>query len=170
MKNFTLTGDEVILGLISQASGIKGDLKAIIESDFFEYVSSKNSEFYIKSDDDQIKTLKFIRAQGKYLIVRAEGIDDRNSAELLKGSKIFASRNKLPKLEDDCFYYSQLEGLEVFENNVKIGKINSVNNFGAGDIIEILFENGDSEMYPFSKEIFPEVASDRVIFRKPNIS
>ena len=51
----------------------------------------------------------------------------------------------------------------------KIGIIIDVANFGAGDIIEIRFNNDTEEMFPFTKEFFPEIGKDYVVFKNTNV-
>jgi 16S rRNA processing protein RimM len=92
--------------------------------------------------------------------VKLQGVDDRNLAEALKGSKLYIDRAALPEIKkDDGFYFEDLVGLLAKDENDNIfGKVDGVFNFGAGDIIEVNFstEKG-TRMYPFSEEIVPTV-------------
>lgn len=92
---------------------------------------------------------------------RFGGIDDRDQAEALKGTKLYIERTALPEIaQEDGFYFEDLEGLEVRDvDGEKFGVIDGVYNFGAGDIIEVALEKGKM-MYPFSDEIVPEVNID----------
>lgn len=93
------------------------------------------------------------------LIATLEGIADRNAAEPLKGTELFVPSNKLPPLKDDSeYYWEALIGLEVRDTDGELlGIVHAVHNFGASDIIEIAFPNGEMEMFPFVDNIFPEV-------------
>lgn len=96
-------------------------------------------------------------------IFRLEGVSSRTEAEKLIGHKIYINKDALPPLESDEFYINDLTGLAVLDmQGDNIGKIKGCFNFGAGDILEISFTNGKSEMILFTKENFPEVSTEGV--------
>ena len=86
------------------------------------------------------------------------GVEDRNAAEALKQTKIYAQKSDFPAAEDGEYYSHELAGLEVRKpDGGKIGEVLAHHNFGAGDILEVKFNNGKTEMMPFVDEVFPEV-------------
>lgn len=101
--------------------------------------------------------LKLIGHQKECLIVQIAGVSDRNTAETLKGIELFALRSKLPITKENEFYYTDLIGLHVINENKTVGVITRVDNFGAGDIVEILFQNGKTVPFSFCHETFPHV-------------
>ena len=95
-------------------------------------------------------------------IAKIENIDDRNAAEALKNKNLYINKEHLPPITEDgdSFYYTELEGLQVIKlsTNEEIGKVKSVQNFGAGDILEIISNSNEhSFMIPFTKKFVPEV-------------
>ena len=93
--------------------------------------------------------------------MKIKGIDDRNTAEGLIGSRLYAEREVLPPLEnEDEFYQADLIGLEVRQNGSaqSAGRVAGIYNFGAGEILEIkVAATGKLEMIPFNRVYVPEV-------------
>ncbi len=94
------------------------------------------------------------------LRVKIKGIDDRNTAEGLIGSRLYAEREVLPLENEDEFYQADLIGLEVRQNGSAqpAGRVAGIYNFGAGEILEIkVAATGKLEMIPFNRVYVPEV-------------
>lgn len=143
-----MVGSELVkIAIISGASGMKGEVRLrlfVDDIDLFVkptilFDRSSNRQFFIES----------IRQTGNNVIAKIEGIVDRSSAESLKNTELFAFSSALPPLDEGEFYHSQLLGLETrLKNGEKIGIITAIQNFGAGDVIEIKKDSGESEMLP----------------------
>jgi 16S rRNA processing protein RimM len=154
----------ILLGVISSAHGIKGEV--IIKS--FTEVESDIARLSLMDENNDPITIKVIRKHPKSgLVCKISGCNDRNQAEAILKKKIYCLREDLPEIDnEDEFYFEDLHGLEVIDAEDKIiGKVTNVANYGAGDIIEITFTEGDkSEFFPFTKELFPEVTKKYVRF------
>ncbi|HJD56923.1 MAG TPA: ribosome maturation factor RimM, partial [Rickettsia endosymbiont of Sericostoma sp. HW-2014] len=102
------------------------------------------------------------------IICRFNQVNNRTSAEELKGCKIFCHRSDFPTLSEGEFYIEDLRGLLVLDSNlVVIGKITNIFNFNAGDIIEIEFVNNKTlELFPFNKQFFPVITKEHAILTK----
>jgi 16S rRNA processing protein RimM len=85
------------------------------------------------------------------LIVSIDGVDDRNAADLLRGTELFALMKDIP-------LKNKLTGMEarLIDSNV-YGRVIGVFNFGAGDIIEIEFEDGKTEMIPLTEQFVGDI-------------
>ncbi|NCV31191.1 MAG: 16S rRNA processing protein RimM, partial [Rhodobacteraceae bacterium] len=75
------------------------------------------------------------------------------------GTKLFVPRSRLPDLPDDEYYYSDLEGLEVFDTGgAALGQVKSVHNHGASDLLEIKLPNSNATvLLPFTSAAVPTV-------------
>lgn len=83
-------------------------------------------------------TLKSIRAGSNGAVARFAEITDRNTAEGLRGIALTVARSSLPPLADGEYYHCDLIGLQCFlDDQSQLGSIVAVENFGAGDILEI---------------------------------
>ncbi len=154
----------ILVGVISAAHGIKGDVLVKSFTDPKENILAVN---ILDATHAPIK-LKKIRANTNgTLVCKFAGSNDRNAAEALSGTKLFCLRDNLPKIQEDEYYISDLKDMVVVnENGEDIGVIIDVANFGAGDIIEIRFKNNTEEMFPFTKELFPEIGKDYVVLSR----
>src|SRR6185295_16434454 len=91
-------------------------------------------------------------------VIAFEGVADRNAAEALKGTELFVDRAALPSTDDDEFYHADLIGLEVQDSEGRVlGKVISLHNFGASDVLEFSRPDGDNVLMAFTKETAPVV-------------
>ena len=94
-----------------------------------------------------------------HFVVAFEGIDDRNAAEALRNVNLYVAREKLPNVdEDSTFYHADLVGLSaITRDKSSFGEVIAVQNFGAGDILEIRRGDGSVLMLPFTEAAVPEI-------------
>jgi 16S rRNA processing protein RimM len=112
-----------------------------------------------------------LRPIGKDLFVaRVAGVGDRSAAEALNGTELFVPRDALSALEEEEFYYADLIGLRVENEDGEIfGTVVAVHNFGAGDVLEIAppadAANKTTAMLPFSRALVPvvDVSAARIV-------
>jgi 16S rRNA processing protein RimM len=102
---------------------------------------------------------------------RLSGVESREAAEALRGTRLYADRDRLPGLPDDEFYHADLIGLAVHDTGgAALGKIVAVHDHGAGDLLEIRPPGGGATvLVPFTRETVPTVdlAAGRVIVDPP---
>jgi 16S rRNA processing protein RimM len=92
------------------------------------------------------------------LVARAEEVATREQAEALRGLKLFIPRDILPEAEEDEFYVADLVGLDVeTPEGEPLGRVRSVHDFGAGDLLEIAPPQGATWWLPFTRAAVPEV-------------
>ncbi|MEP0519876.1 MAG: ribosome maturation factor RimM [Hyphomicrobiales bacterium] len=145
----------ILIAEIGGASGIKGEVRIKLYSDDPAALTN-----YGPLMDAAGKSYQVLRSRvSKSVFVCAlEGVSDRNAAEALNRTKLYVSRDKLPAPDDDEFYHVDLIGLKAIQDNGEtLGVITSVHDFGAGDILEITPDDGDTIMVPFSLAAVPEV-------------
>jgi 16S rRNA processing protein RimM len=100
------------------------------------------------------RCLVAIRDSGKTAVARFEGISDRSAAEALRGSLVEIDRSALPPLEKGEYYHADLIGLPAVDcASNAVGTVVAVENYGAGDLLEIELEGGKRSLIPFSKGI-----------------
>ena len=105
------------------------------------------------------------------LVARVTGILSREAAEAFKGVEIFARRDQLPAPDEDEFYYDDLVGLEAVDAaGGPIGRVVSLMNHGAGDVLEIApADGGETLLLPFTKSVAPRIdfAAGRIVIEPP---
>nr|WP_248304823.1 ribosome maturation factor RimM [Breoghania sp. L-A4] len=154
---------------IGAAHGIKGEVRV---KPFGEDPLALGSYGPLETQDGSRRfEVETLRAQKAMLIVRFKGVGDRNAAEALNGINLFLSRDVLPEPEDeDTFYQADLIGLEVVDvQGNALGGVVSVQDFGAGDLLEIASKGGRSFYIPFTLEVVPEIdlEAGRVVVDPP---
>ncbi len=103
--------------------------------------------------------ITIIRAVKGGFAVRLGGVKTKEQADALRGTRLYAPRAALPTLPDDEYYYSDLIGLPVADTagNI-IGKVQAVQDYGAGDILEIAPKGGGASiLLPFTRAVVPTV-------------
>ncbi len=87
---------------------------------------------------------------------RLSGVETREAAESLRGTRLYAPRERLPALAEDEYYHADLIGLEVVDTGgALLGRVRAVHDFGAGDVVEVA---GPAElMLPFTRAAVPTV-------------
>jgi 16S rRNA processing protein RimM len=110
-------------------------------------------------DGARVFEIAALRPAKGHLVARLRGVDDRDAAERLTNIKLYVPRERLPAPADDEFYYADLIGLAaVRPDGTAIGTISAVQNFGAGDLIEIQPAGGGMAIFvPFTKAAVPAV-------------
>ena len=102
--------------------------------------------------------LRVVGASRGAVIAKLKGIEDRNAAEALKGTRLYVARAALPTPEEDEFYHADLVGLAaVLADGSPFGRVRAVHEFGAGDSLEIERPEGGTILVPFTKAAVPQV-------------
>jgi 16S rRNA processing protein RimM len=147
--------DMVLVGVITGAHGIKGEVKL---KSFTSDPMSIGRYGPLQSKSGQQIENKNLKAAKDDFIASLKSVSNRNEAEALKGVELFVAREKLPKLKTHEAYAHDLMGLDVMlENGSKLGKLVGVPNYGAGDLLEVAVD-GSSEtvLIPFTTAFVPQ--------------
>ena len=148
--------DLVLLGVVIGVRGLKGDLR--IKS---FTADPEDLGAYGPLWDEAGEISYRLRVTGElkgHLIARIKGISNRIAAEKLKGLKLHISRSALPDPEEDEFYHSDLIGLQAVTTSGEVlGTVSAVEDFGAGDVLEVAGGPYKGLVVPFTKEVVPEV-------------
>ena len=110
------------------------------------------------ADDGRRFAVDRMRPQKEVLIVGFRGLNDRNAAEALNGTRLYVERSALPEPEEGEYYHADLIGLAAAGADGKpLGTVTAVYDFGAGEMLDIAPPRGPSLLVPFTKEAVPEV-------------
>ena len=97
-------------------------------------------------------------------IARLADVADRTAAEKLRGVALTVPRSALPPLAEGEYYHADLIGLPaVSTTGEALGTCVAVDNFGAGDVLEIERPDGKRFMVPMSDEAVPEWTDSRIV-------
>ncbi|MDV7340450.1 ribosome maturation factor RimM [Terasakiella sp. A23] len=159
----------VCVAAFSSAHGVSGALRL---KSFTENPDDVAQYGQLESEDaSKIYDIEVVSHTGKgELIVKVDGVESRDAAELLKGERLYVSRAKLPDAGEEEFYHADLIGLSVKTVSGKtLGTVRAVFDFGAGDMLEILPKEGALIMVPFTKEAVPivDIEKGRIVVDPP---
>jgi 16S rRNA processing protein RimM len=159
-----------MVGRVAGAFGVRGEVR--ITSFTAEPMALVDYKTLLREDGTPALTLTGGRVAKGGVVARASEIETRDQAEAARGLKLFIPRASLPEPDDeDEFYVTDLIGMDVvsLEGDL-LGKVRSVRDFGAGDLLEVAPIGGESWWLPFTKDAVPEVqvAEGRVVAVKPD--
>ena len=128
----------VVLGKIVSVHGVRGAVKVYSHTDPLDNVLDY-AEWSLNRGSEQ-RTVSVLGGRGHVnkLVVNLKGIDDRNKAEELVDFEISIASDALPELEDGDFYWHQLEGLQVVNQEGQLlGKVDHLLETGSNDVMVV---------------------------------
>jgi 16S rRNA processing protein RimM len=163
-----VANDLLLVARVAGAFGVRGEVRlSAFTEDPMALVGYKT---LLRETGEPALTVLSGRPAKGGLVVRLREVETRDQAEALRGLKLFISRAALPPPEEDEFYLADLIGLAAeTPEGEPLGKVKSVHDFGAGDLLEIQPAEGASWWLPFTREAVPDVriAEGRLVAVKP---
>ena len=150
----------ILLGHISTAQGIRGEV--VIKSHTGDPADIGAYGPLFDKSGTKTYDIKVVRVAKKGVIARVKGVADRTAAEALRGTELYIPRERLPEPDDDELYHADLVGLAaVTAAGDTVGEVVAVQNFGAGDLLEIrLAGQARTEYVPFDAHFVPDIDLD----------
>jgi 16S rRNA processing protein RimM len=140
------TDKRIALAAVAGAHGVRGEVKLKLFGDGIDSLTAKPD---LTVGGQKLK-LKEIRRGNKTAIAHFEGVSSREAAEALRGSLIEIDRVALPPLEPGEYYHSDLIGLPCVDGDgVGIGTVAAIEDFGAGELLDVEIAKGKRSLIPF---------------------
>ncbi len=154
--NENRTEQMICIAAIAGAFGVKGEVKiksfTEIPADCFSYGPFMNLSGNIILTPTKSRPVK------KFFAAYCKEVKSREQAESLKSTKLYVPRSALPTPDEDEFYYSDLIGLAVeLDDGTQRGYVKAIQNFGAGDLLEIRTPGEKDWFHPFTRIAVPVV-------------
>lgn len=165
-----MSDSHICVGVISGSYGVHGELR--IKS--FCAIPEDIESYSPLTDEggDREYMLAILRPITNGFSARLPEISNKEDADALRGTKLFARRAQLPSLPDDEFYHADLIDMEVFDTGgVLLGRVKSVQNHGADDLLELQLKGTSTTTFlPFTKAAIPTVdlATGRIVADPPD--
>lgn len=151
IRTMTKLKNPVLMATIGAAQGLRGEVRVKSYTDDPVALGDYGN---LHSEDGRVFEVLEIREAKNMAIVRFRGINDRTAAEALNGIELFIERDNLPDddLDEDEFFYADLEGLEAVDGTGKsYGSVTGVFDFGAGDLLELKGPGRRPVLIPFTE-------------------
>lgn len=157
MKQTPSGGRRIFLGQIVRVHGIRGEVVVRTHTGDPGDIAAYGP--LTDADGNAPLVLSVVRVSDKGVVARVAGVDDRTAAEALRGRELYVLRSQLPEADAGEYYHTDLIGLAaVNADGQRVGRVVSVQNFGAGDLLEVLRDGSkDSELIPFTDACVPDV-------------
>jgi 16S rRNA processing protein RimM len=162
--------ERILVGAVAGAHGVRGQVR--IKS--FTADPAAVAAYGPLTDESGLRRFDVTvtgAAKGG-VIARIDGIGDRTAAEALRGLRLYVARAALPPPAADEYYRADLVGLRVeLADGSAFGRITDVQNYGAGDVLEIKRAGGGTELLPFTARVVPlvDLAAGRIIVDPPAV-
>lgn len=153
--------DWVCVGTLAGAHGVRGDVR--LKSFTADPAAIAAFPRLCRGPDGPPVSLSALRPIKDGFAARVAGVGDREAAQALSGTELYVPREDLPEPDADEYYLADLEGLTaVDQSGAAIGRVAGVQNFGAGDVIELMLDMpvagyGKSVLMPFEAAFVPDV-------------
>jgi 16S rRNA processing protein RimM len=135
----------VTLAAVAGAHGLQGEVRLKLFTDD----AARLKRYGCFEAGGRTLTLAAVRPAGAGAIARFKEIADRTAAEGLRGVVLTVPRAALPPLEEGEYYHADLIDLPVHaEDGVEVGRVTAIDNFGAGDVLDITKRDGKTVMVP----------------------
>jgi 16S rRNA processing protein RimM len=146
----------VCVGMITAAHGVRGAVKIRAFT-----ADARSLPGYAPLFDETAARRFDVTFQSfakDHWLAKLKGIEDRNGAEALRGTRLYIDRAQLPAPDEDEFYHADLIGLEaVRESGEVFGTVKAVYDFGGGDMLEIATADNPSLLLPFTRACVPTI-------------
>lgn len=150
------------IGKIVTAHGLRGEVRVYPNSDFPERFEEPGTRWLLRPNKTEPETIellhgRFLDGKGLY-VVRLEGVNDRDTAEGLRGCKLLVDASDRPQLEEGEFHVSDLIGLPVYDQATQalIGTVKDLIPAG-NDLLQVTRSQGQPVLIPFVEAIVPVV-------------
>ena len=157
----------ICVGAVAGAFGVRGEAR--IKSFCAEPEAIADYGPLSTEDGAREFALTITRAVKQGFAARLTGVTSREAAEALKGTRLYAPRDRLPALADDEFYHTDLIGLTVLDTGgAELGRVRAVHDHGAGDMLDVIpapGSGGTELLIPFTQAAVPtvDIAAGRIV-------
>ena len=160
----------ICIGAVAGAFGVHGDVRLKSFTAQPEDIAAYGP--LCTEDGSRRFTVTLTGRTRNGLTARLSGVTNKDQADTLRGTQLFAPRAALPALPDDEFYHADLIGLAVHDTGgTLLGHVRAVQNHGATDLLEIHGPGLKATvLLPFTKEAVPtiDLGSDRIVADPPD--
>lgn len=155
---------DLVVGRVARPHGVRGELIVDVRTDSPDqrFAAGTALAAQLRSGEQRTVIVAAVRQHGARLLVRLDGVADRDAAEQLRGALLTVDSATLPPPSDpDEFYDHQLEGLVAqLADGTTVGVVTEVMHGPGGELLVIERDGGPQVLVPFVRDIVPTVDLD----------
>lgn len=149
---------KLTVGIIGRASGVRGQVRLSVKTDNPQQRFAPGTVLLSDNADFPELTVSVAQHSGSHFVVGFNQVPDRNTAESLKGTRLFIDSQDSAQPDSEGYYPHQLAGLPAQTPTGKIlGTINDLLLGSAQDLLEVLTPQGETVLVPFVFDLVPVV-------------
>jgi 16S rRNA processing protein RimM len=168
--------DRIQIGRIVGAHGVRGEIRIAPTTDYPERFFGMKTLFAEFSGDPgaspkppillEVAGIRPHEGKGQVLVT-ADGIDDRDSADALKGYVITVAPDERVELAEGEYWVDSLIGLDVVDDDGEtyLGKIEDVMSTGSNDVYRVKTGDGETKLIPAIGDVVRSISLDEGVMR-----
>ena len=151
--------EKIKIAKIVNVFGIRGEVKLYHYSDNKERFEELDRIIVSKTGTEKIFRIEKTRYQGDMVILKLEGVSDRNAAEALRDADVFITEEDLKELPEDTYYIRDLIGMKVIDEGVygEIGVLEDVIQNTAQDVYVVRMPSSEKVLIPAVKDFIKNI-------------
>lgn len=150
----------LVVGKLRRAHGVHGEIPLEVYTHMLELLVPE-SIVYV-GDDHHAHTIEQTRWKGDLLLLKFSEIDERTKASTLTNELVYVKTSQLPPLPSDDYYYHEIIGLQVFEEDGSyLGVLTEILETGANDVYLIKSDLEEEVLIPATEEMILEIDLDQ---------
>jgi 16S rRNA processing protein RimM len=162
--------DRLAIGKVLKSHGLKGFINVHSFSGDFNHFHRLREVYLLKTGVPVLYRIEALRAHSDMILLKLQGVDTPEKAKELSGCTIWVEREYASPLSDGEYYVGDLCSCSIHRNDRDVGRVKSVIDSGAGDLLEVVFHDGKVLMIPLMEHYIDEVdIKDRKIYLKEDV-
>ncbi len=145
----------LLVGKLLRTHGLHGELVLDLQTDFPERIKPRKVLYFGEAHGEI--TVSNLRLHDRYFLVTFKGISTVEDARRYINQFVYVKTDEIESLPEGQFYFHELLGMEVFENEKKIGIVSDMLETGANDVMVVLSGEGKEILLPVIESVILSV-------------
>jgi 16S rRNA processing protein RimM len=149
--------DLLAVGVVMASHGLKGELTVKSFSGSIEHLASLTTVLLRRGAEERTVAVRSVRSKPPNAVMKIDGVDTPEDAGRLRGFEIWVPRSAASPLEDGEYYAVDLCGCSMLSGAERVGRVLSVVEAGASNMLEVEGTQGKVFLVPFTEHFIGEV-------------
>jgi len=148
----------IIIGKIVSTQGNKGEVKVVPLTNSIDRFRKLTDIFIKKGNNKKLLNINNLKIKKNTVILKLEGIENIEKAEMIVGSFLEVKRSNAIKLPKDTYFIFDIIGLEVYTNeNELLGKVENIISTGSNDVYVVKNKDKQEILIPAIREVIKNI-------------